>query len=269
MKKLFLRLSLLLLLLPFNAFALTSAMQAVVSSGGATSFGATSFLSDANLQYAYSFENNMNDSSSNGNTLTAGSGIAYNTTYNIKSGTYSLYGTTSYGSYRTSDNLSSAVPGKVSSNFTIGGWVRVTSLAATRHLFGHITPGTANSYDIVVYTNGKLIVEMYDSTPTQHIELSTTALSVDTNYFVAMTWDGTNVRYYIGTEAADAAEDASSPMAVSSMYYNATSSARLSIGGYVGVYAQYSYIDDVAGFNRVLSLSEMISWQNHGLNGLR
>lgn len=253
-----------LLLIPFNAFAFTTAIQSVISVGGGTNF-----LTDANLQFAYSFENNAEDTTANNNDLTKGAGIAYNQTYNIKSGSYSLYGTTSYGSYRTSDNLSASVPGRASSNFTVGGWIRVTNLDATRHFIGHIHSGTANSYNIVVFTNGKLVVEMYDSTPTQHVELSNTALSINTNYFVVMTWDGSNARYYIGTDSVDVAEDANSPIASASMYTNATSASRLSIGGYVGLYAQYSYIDDVAGFNRVLSLAEMISWQNHGLNGLR
>ena len=74
----------------------------------------TNFLNDAHIIAAYSFENNLNDSSSKGLNLTAGGcGYSYNTTTDVKWGTYSIENTAT-GSCIGNYVSNSIVPGYAS-----------------------------------------------------------------------------------------------------------------------------------------------------------
>ena len=233
----------------------------------ATQCPTPNLLLNPNIKFAYSFENGATDSSGSRNDLTS-SGLAYSKTALVKSGIYSLYNTGAGYASRTNNNLAANTPGKVSTPFTVGGWVRTTSIAAVNDILYDWYPGVAISYSLNINTSGHIVAQMYDSTPAAHTITSSATLSINTNYFVAMSWDGAQLHLFIGTDSSSATEDANSPINVSSMYYSNSSSAVLQAGVSISPDA-VDYVDDIAGFNRPLLLTEIQSWQNHGLNGSR
>jgi hypothetical protein len=258
----------LLAVLMVGLLALPSSAGMIISS----SITQWDFSSDANLQAWFNFENNLTDGSANANTIAyfIGGGDVW-TSSDKMNGTYALSTVTSTIKGRHNDVCSANLPGVVSSVCTAGGWVYITSLNATiNSVFLDVCGGTANSWHLNIDANGKANFQVYDTTPTDHSAVGQSTLSLNTWYFLVGTYDGSNVRIYKGDASTAVAEDDSAPVACTSMYSNATSSAYLSLGGYFmfgGMYFPFNgYLDDLFCFDRVISTAEMNSIRVHGLN---
>lgn len=228
--------------------------------------------SDANLQGWWNFENNLNDGSGKGNDLYLYTGTTtYSTNPGVKNGTYCASYNGSSLHNRAGNNLSASFPGKVTpSAITVGGWFRTTGTGSLICPFSYGVGGTANSWGVNITDTNKAQFEIWTTTQTKVTVTGNTTLSSNTDYFIVGTWDGSTIKIYLGTSSTNVAEDDTAGVSCASMYTNNTSSGNLCIGGYIysggGWFKLSGNQDDLAVFNRVLSLSEMISWQNHGLN---
>lgn len=140
---------------------------------------------NTNLKALWKFENVLTDSSSSARTLTKAAGTTtYTTSAEEGSGLVldgSTYFTASDGSLPTGTN-----PVSVTS------WIQVTSFASSPAYFQYGTGG-GTLFGLSFDTNGHVMFKN-GSTTTQ---ISTTGLSINTFYYLSVTYDGTNARVYI------------------------------------------------------------------------
>jgi hypothetical protein len=257
---------LVLTILAISLLFCPASAQMVVGSGGSRGINLSS---DANLQGWWRFENSLADSSGKNNTLTLNAtGTASYASGDAKDGLYwfSFDGSTSLG--RTNNNLSAGFPGRESTPFTVGGWFRPTEIGAIQSLITDYTGISTSSYSLAISADGTAAFKVFlsDGTTAKAVT-STTVLSADTNYFIVGIWTGSSMQLYIGTDVLDVQAEGGST-ACESMYAITSSDAIFSIGYWNNDnYAFTGYADDIAIFNDVLSLSEMQSWQQFGIDG--
>jgi len=231
------------------------------------------FLNDANIIAAYSFENNLNDSSSKGLNLTAGSmPTSFNTATDIKWGTYSIK--SSVSSAQTGPYVSnSSIPGYASyTGLTAFGWLNwsshATNYPAVMVASGwSMTPYTSWMLGIaVVSSNVKAQFDIRDSGGTSYVVTGNTTLSSGTNYFIAGVWDGSYMHIYIGPDTSSLSEDAT-PVAYSGTPTTGTGAKLMVFEHPVGSYWINGYIDEIGVFNRAFSSSELTSVYTHRIDG--
>lgn len=248
----------------------------------------TNYLDDANLQAYYNFENALTDSK-NSNTLTsytngAGSAVGYSTTALIKNGTYSLKcdtatGMTDYvgGLYRADSNLSASLPGKsggTTSAYTAVFWYRTGTVNSTIHTILTIgSPANGTGFEIDTAATSKKLALYHWLTSGYAVAMDSEALPDNTNHFIAATWSGSNIYLYRGDDDTEPSQVAT---ATAGSFKMASSSSGLAVNGYMSgttgmlVGAPGSvYYDELAVFNRALSLTEITEIWTHGIDGAR
>jgi hypothetical protein len=229
----------------------------------------TNYLLDANLQACWRWENNTTDSTGN-QSLTGLAGVpAYSTTVCVKGGTYSADSDAHFSSYDATPSAN--WPGKGSfTAMTICTWARFTNFDDGRAIASNYVYETAYYWYLLVNSSGKIVFTIFDNGNVARTITGNTTLSVNTNYFIAGTWDGSNLNVYLATDSTAPAADAS---AVS------WSGTAKSGGGYVVVHAytttglntndMLGYTDEIAVFNKCLSSVELTDIYNHGLDGAK
>ena len=264
------KLLLLLLLIPSLCFA----GQGMGPGPGVKGYAAayTNYVNDASIDAAYFFENNLNDSTSNGNTLT-GTNAAYSTN-SVHQGTYS-FDDTANNAYatRADANLSNGFVGKNSggtySVISVGAWFRLTSAGYTRGLVSKWNETTTyRSWTLICNSSNNPSFGLWDSSNYERW-YTATGLTVDTShdYWFAAVYDGANVYLYYAT-AGDVSPTAVTPTARSHDF--AAINEPIIIGAWSdpGDIMQ-GYIDEAFVFHRALSSSDITSIYQHGLQGNR
>jgi hypothetical protein len=261
MKKLYL--FLLLLFLPLTLNADCGGMGPGPGLGSFAPAAPTNYLLDANICGAWSFENNLNDLTANGNVLSGAINLTYSTTTCVKLGTYSA-SFSGGGVSRLDNNLSAGFPGKStgsSSALSVVGWFNLGSATSGKYLTGYSMGGSGIVWALQTSSTSRLVIFM-DAASGQETFTGSTALQTNTDYFFAATWDGTTVNLYIGTNSSSPTSDmtptarsAVIPAGLADLCYF-----------YIGTLSTFT-TDSVAVFKRGLSAVEVTEIWTHGING--
>ena len=141
---------------------------------------------NTNLKALWKFENVLTDSSTSGKTLTKAAGTTTYTTSAEEGSGLVLDGSTYY-------TASDATLPTGTNPVSVSGWVNFGSFASQPMYFGYGVGGAHTAFDLFLTNAG--IVAFYDGTTVTSI--STSALSLNTWYYLTVTYDGTNARVYI------------------------------------------------------------------------
>jgi hypothetical protein len=227
--------------------------------------GGIDFSSDANLQGWWNFEDNLTDGSGKSNTPTNQNGTTtYSSDTMVKNGSNSL-SCSSWDAALVNASQSANLPGKQNytvSAMTVCGWVRASNVTDLAFVIGNVIFLGDSPWMIYISSSHATFAVQDEASASKSVTNSST-LSTNTTYFIAGVWDGSYVRIYTATEAGDVSEDGTAT-ACSSMHKANTPA--LWMGGVGTSWYLPGYMDDWAVFNRALSLSELRSIKNNGLN---
>lgn len=227
--------------------------------------GAANLTCDANLQGYWYFENNLNDSTSHGNTLTGVSSPGFSNT-TVKQGSYSLgalNGSSQYA-YRDDRDLSAGFVGKdgtTNTAITFGAWVYATSFTNWGPAISKVGGGL--SYGLKVVRNPGIwqwrFMVTLDSTERDMDSDSDAVLNAWTHMVGRVDPVSKKAEFFINGVKQTASYSATSTTI-------GTSTSRLNIGYASGGYLT-GYIDEAFVFNRALSDTEIQGIYNYGFAG--
>jgi hypothetical protein len=251
----------------------------VFTASGSITFGSSptgyyALLStDASLQAWWNYENNLNDSSTKGLTLSKNTGnILYSTTTGKVTGSYALKldGSTDY----INTSPSSAFPGAKS-------WTGTSFTVCIRGYFADISSGQmimylsdgSTYYPFTIYFTGSnathLTFRVQDSGESYHSINSYATMSINTEYAFILQWDGSYLKIFsdVVSPGTIAEDDNATPVACASMKACVTAN-QINIAGFGGalLLANNSFLDDMPVFSRTLTTNEMQSYVTHGTN---
>ncbi len=232
------------------------------------SWSANNWTGVDGLIAVYDFENDLTDSSGNGQTLTSYSVIYDNSDPMVGSYDYDGDGTERYG-YRSTGDLDADFPGKASTSFTILLWWEPSQVSSEVYIASMFDFSDSNerSWILAQGITGLYftIMPVSGTDYTRHVQfVSSAEYVVNHEYHMAVTfnndtrlismevWDNTDSEYILTANGEEVAET----------YAGAdlqTSSAEFNIGRLENVGAGWSDgdIDEFVIFNRVLSRYEI------------
>jgi hypothetical protein len=226
--------------------------------------GVATFLNYPSLQGLYSFENNLNDGSGKGNTLSLVAGTeTYSSTACVKYGTYSFSFSNTKLS-RTIAGLSTSFPkSNTTTSMTVGCWVRPDQVGVIQQLAAVADEGPPyyTSWTLAILEDNTFEFKMGDTSHTTHHAVSTTTISSGTEYHVVGTWDGSYLRIYVNGYAEG------DPVAHTSM--DTLSSGVFIVGNWSTLFPYAGNIDELAIFNKSLGPDEVLLLYAHGIAGIR
>lgn len=256
---------LILAILLMSSLAWAGSTTVVVGQGmGIANLG--DFSADANCVGAWSFENNLNDSSGDSQTLTNNVGtISYDTDDLIKWGSYSAYFNDDRQLTRTNANLSASFPGKngyTPTALSVVCWIKPAQVGVIQQIAGVVDFTACWSLDLLA--DNTIEFKLWNDSQAATSKVSTTTVSSGSEYHVAATWDGSYMRLYVNGIAEG------SPVAHTGIEDDELGGTPFVVG-YVfnTTYAYAGYIDELAVFNDCLSADEIASIYAHGLTGSR
>jgi hypothetical protein len=252
-------------------------MMGYTGGGGATGPGSkgTNFVTDANVQAVYSFENanGLKDSSILGNDLTFLSGTAvYSSTTGVQYGTYSANTSTAWCAYRAGADLSAAFPGKVTySAMTALGFINMTSAPGASYArLLQLSDLSTKGWLLYLDNTSHAALGIFDNGGTEQIVTGGTALSQTTEYLIAGVWDGTHLHiYYAAISDCVVHEDATAvSWSGSPSYLSTLALGVLSLKNSTACFGPMQGYNDAFGvFNRSFSTIELASICTHGIDG--
>ena len=203
---------------------------------------------ETNLKAYYQFENNANDSTAGAHTLTPIGSPTY--VYAIPFGEITTQNTLSTYLGGTADAYSIVDHNdlKPTGNFTVGGWVKSSSVANTPPIFQSYSANTnVAGFYIDIETNGTIAFLSGKNTGvTQHTDWDSTLSTATVNdgnwHCVVCVWDGSYLRIYVdGSASGTPTSWANAPT------YAATNYIRLGCGNKTGSNVQWlnGNIDEV------------------------
>ena len=204
----------------------------------------------------WSYDNDLTDSSGNGNDLTLSYGTAAYATDYAQLGTHTNNQATAWEAVRATADLSANYPGKATTTAltVIARWRTPSSVPASGYLY---SGGFSGIYRLVQTTGGK--PQFYLGTGGENI-VATSGLSANTVYVITGIWTGTQLKLYVNKDSA--ADPVSSTTIGSGAAAQAwpvyTLNGATPLGG---------HIDYVAVFDYALSESDIASIVDHGLDG--
>lgn len=265
---------LLLLLLPFlfsftwNGATISTWNGATISTwNDATAIPYTpiNYLDDANIYGAYNFEDNVNDSNNVHTNNLSTSTVSYSASYVVKWGSKSGYFSSAAATI-SSANQSTGFPFKTSGTTaaTMGGWIRTGSNVTDTQFPMGIADGIMASavFDLCI-TGGELYGQIFYGS--SDYKTTKYTVSASTNYFIAVTWDGSNIHLYVGTDSGSVSEV--TPAVAASITPNTGKS--FNIGALYGTIFPFlnGYVDQAFIFNRALSVTELERIRAHKIDG--
>jgi len=228
----------------------------------AAAAGGTDYTADANCIFAYLMNDGSTDEtddSGNGITGTQTSGTIP-TSSTVPSG-YS--GTSRDFELTESEYLYNSSVGGLSgdSEFTVAAWIRMESTSSDVGLvhFWETSGGAYFQWDFDTGTDGmelKLSTDGYNVATTAYPD--TGSMSASTWYHVAVTWDGSTIRWYLNG-SADGTDSFSGSFT--------TGNAKLYVGDEYSGLGFDGLIDEVILFDRELSSSEISDIYTDGIDG--
>ncbi len=235
----------------------------------------TNYLTNADLCGAWLFENDLTDSSGSGSSGNGTNDLTGTTTYStetgVHQGTYSKINTGLQAGTRSDGDLSSGFPGKSSggtnNKISITTWFNYHTMGYGPNLIAK-QDAAGNNLSFRLWLNnstGKINFDIYTSGTTKVTYAGNTTIEADTDYFVAATWDGSNVNLYLGDASNSPTTDMTQTARTTAMSTAAEASTLYVGANYLGL----SYIDELSVFKDGLSASEVAEIWEHGLDGSR
>ncbi|MBE3086434.1 MAG: Ig-like domain-containing protein, partial [Bacteroidetes bacterium] len=144
-------------------------------------------------------------------------------------------------------------------SMSVSAWINPASPTSYQGLVSYFYYGDDSGWDMYVNPQNKAALSVHspDQSPAGIHARGTTAFGTDTWTHITCTWDGTYVRTYIGTTL-----EATSVAWNHSITYN--SLARFMVGMRYNDIPYAGYIDEVALYNRTLTVSNVIALDNSG-----
>ena len=223
---------------------------------------ATDYINDPNAVGIYYFENNGNDETANGNTLTNNNSCTFETASpDPKQGTYSTF------LQRSSDQSwsSTSTDFDVTGPFSFGGWVYPEATSSETMRVGSKHGGSGSYGWALIRQDDPFLIEFgisSDGTAWDTTTAASASLPVNTWTHIVCVYDGSYKRIYVnGSEISDGNFPASYSSGVND------TSANFIIGDQD--YSTHRYwngnLDEMFFFSRALSASEISDIYNNGL----
>lgn len=249
----------------------------MMSGGVAGSAGETDWTVDASLQALYSFESGAmtTDSSPNTNTLVCVNDptcpSANTTEYQELSQSANCTATgTDLSYYITQSNLNADFPGNGTGDdtITIGGWVRITTLASSDYLW-NIYDGSANVFGVYQTDSAGTLRFLVNGSSTVYHNATVTA-TASSWYFVAMVYDGSDLSAYVQVSTGGGSEFNSTTASVGGID-DMGASGEFDVGGQNqggGIADSFiGQVDGLAVFTRAFTQAELDSVFTNGWDG--